>query len=118
VNPHDVNTYLSIRNGMQGGIYTYDFYYGPLPAGEIFLRCFEVTENIPLSEDRLTRSSKVKINRTKSFSKLVNEQQFTIYEGVWKDYYAARIEVWFKNAATQEEKKLVEKVYRVEGWQR
>lgn len=115
---HDTNTYLSVRNGFQGGMYMYDFSYGPLPAGEIYLKCFEATENIPLSVDRIRKASRVKIKPTKSFSKLVDKQEFSIYEGVWDDYYAARVEVWFKDAKTKEEKKLVEKVYRVEGWQR
>ena len=112
------DTYLQVWEGFQGGIYQYDFYYGPLPAGEIFLRCYEVTENIPLSESRLTQASTVEISATTTFSCLVNKQEFVIYEGVWGEYYAARIEVWFKNAETLQERKLLEKVYRVEGWQR
>ena len=114
----DANTYLTIRDGSQGGIYRYDFYYGPLPAGEIYLKCYEVTDDYRLSEYRLTKASRVKFDTTTSFTKLVDKQQFTIYEGDWGDYYAARIEVWYKNAATKEEKKLAEKVYRVEGWMR
>ena len=114
----DANTYLTIWNGSQGGIYRYDFYYGPLPAGEIYLKCYEVTDDYQLSEYRLTKASWVRFDTTTSFTKLVDKQQFTIYEGDWGDYYAARIEVWYKNAATGEEKKLVEKVYRVEGWMR
>lgn len=46
------------------------------------------------------------------------QQEFTIYEGDWGDYYAARIEVWHKDAQTGMERKLMEKVYRVEGWMR
>lgn len=114
----DADTYLNIWNDCQGGIYKYDLYYSSLPAGEIYLRCFEVTKNIPLSEDRLSESSRVVIDSTASFSKVVNQQVFTIYEGDWEDYYAARVEVWYKNAATKEDKKLLEKVYRVEGWMR
>ena len=53
-----------------------------------------------------------------SFSKLVDKKEFTIYEGDWEDYYAARIEVWHYDKATGKEKKLVEKIYRVEGWMR
>ena len=109
---------LQIWNGIQGGIYKYDFYYGPLPAGEIYLRCYEVTENIRLSADRIRESSKVTIDTTSSFSKVVDQLEFTIYEGDWGDYYAARIEVWHKNAKTGRETKLMEKVYRVEGWMR
>ncbi len=119
----DKNTYLQIWNGFQGGIYYYDFYYGPLPAGEIYLRCYEVTDNIRLSAktawgDRIYQSSRVAIGSTSSFSKIVSQQKFTIYEGVWGDYYAARIEVWHKDAKTGKETKLMEKVYRVEGWMR
>ena len=114
----DANTYLTIRDGSQGGIYRYDFYYGPLSAGEIYLKCYEVTDDYRLSETRLTKASRVKFDTTTSFTKLVDKHEFTIYEGDWGDYYAARIEVWYKNAATKEEKKLVEKVYRVEGWMR
>ena len=114
----NTDSYLQIWDGSQQGIYNYDFYYGPLPAGEIYLKCFEVTENIPLSDYRLKKASMVKIKGTSKFSKLVDKQRFTIYEGVWSDYYAARIEVWFKDAETGDEKKLMEKVYRVEGWMR
>ena len=119
----DTSRYLQIWNGSQGGIYTYDFYYGPISAGEIFLKCYEVTKNIRLSAktawgDRIYESSKVAIDSTSSFSKLVNQQEFTIYEGDWGDYYAARIEVWHKDAKSGQETKLMEKVYRVEGWMR
>lgn len=109
---------LQIYQGSQGGIYLYDFYYGALPAGDIYLRCYEVTENLQLSEDRIYESSKISVGATYSFSKLVEQQEFTIYEGDWGDYYAARIEVWHKDAQTGMERKLMEKVYRVEGWMR
>ncbi len=111
-------TYLQIWNDSQGGMYKYDFYYGSLGPGEVFLRCYEVTSNIPLSEDRLIEESRVSVSPQKQFGMVVNKQSFTIYEGDWDDYYAARIEVWFKNAETNRESKLLEKVYRVEGWMR
>lgn len=114
----DKETYLQVWQGYQGGIYTYDFYYPSLPAGDIFLRCYEVTENIPLSEDILKRHSRVSVDPTNSFSKLVNQNEFTIYEGDWEDYYAARIEVWFRDSVSKQERKLCEKIYRVEGWMR
>lgn len=114
----DINTYLQIWNDCQGGLYKYDFYYGGLESGEIFLRCYEVTSNTPLSEDRLIEQSRVKISPQKQFGKVVNKQSFAIYEGDWDDYYAARVEVWFKSSETNKECKLMEKVYRVEGWMR
>lgn len=114
----NTDTYLQIQNDYQGGIYLYDFYYGALPAGEIYLKCYEVTENLPLSEERILEASKVSIERSTSFTQLVSRQRFTIFEGEWGDYYAARIEVWHRDADTQQEQKLYEKVYRVEGWMR
>ena len=114
----DKNAYLQIWNDCQGGLYIYDFYYGNLESGEVFLRCYEVTSNTPLSEDRLIEQSRVEIPPQKQFGKVVNKQSFTIYEGDWDDYYAARIEVWFKSSETNKENKLMEKVYRVEGWMR
>lgn len=114
----NIDSYLQIQNDIQGGMYLYDFYYGALPAGDIYLKCYEVTENLPLSEERILEASKVSIERSTSFTQLVSKQRFTIYEGEWGDYYAARIEVWHRDADTQQEQKLYEKVYRVEGWMR
>lgn len=114
----NIDSYLQIQNDFQGGMYLYDFYYGALPAGEIYLKCYEVTENLPLSEERILEASKVSIEHSTSFKQLVSKQRFTIYEGEWGDYYAARIEVWHRDAYTQQEQKLCEKVYRVEGWMR
>lgn len=112
------DTYLQIYDDFQGGKYMYDFYHGSLPAGEIYLKCYEATKNTPLSPESITSKSKVNVKETDTFAQLVNKQEFTIYEGVWDDYYAARIEVWHKDAKTKEEKKLLEKIYRVEGWER
>lgn len=114
----DTDTYLQVWSDFQGGMYMYDLYYATLPEGEIFLRCYEATKNIPLSEERILEESRVSINPTTSFSKLVSRKRFTIYEGDWEDYYAARIEVWHRNAETKQEMKLTEKVYRVDGWMR
>lgn len=112
----DVSSFLQVWG--EKGFYNYDFYYDAIPAGEVFLRCYEATKNIPLSEDKIAEASLVQIDSTFSFSQIVNQKLFTIFEGDYEDYYAARIEVWHRNAKTGEENKLLEKVYRVEGWMR
>ena len=112
------DTWLQIWNDFQGGMYTYEFHHPALEEGWIYLRCYEATENIPLSPERISAASMVATPSTTSFSKVVEKQCFTIYPGDWGDYYAARIEVWHKDAKTGKERKLMEKVYRVEGWQR
>jgi hypothetical protein len=43
---------------------------------------------------------------------------FTIYEGDWGKPYAARFEVWFKPDAGGAERKLAERTFKIEGWQR
>lgn len=109
---------LQVWNDFQGGLYQYSFYYPELPDGDVFLRCFEVTENIELSISRLRKASTVKVIDHTEFGMIADKQNFTIYEGDWGDYYVARIEVWYKNARTGKETKLLEKIYRVEGWMR
>jgi hypothetical protein len=118
VDSTESDTFLQIWNDFQGGMYMYDFYHPALEEGWIYLRCYEATENIPLSPERISEASMVATPSTTSFSKVVEKQCFTIYPGDWGDYYAARIEVWHKDAKTGKERKLMEKVYRVEGWMR
>ena len=114
----DTDSYLRIWNDHQGGMYKYDFYYGALPAGDIYLKCFEVTENKQLSADSILQATMVSIENSSTFAQIVCKQPFTIFEGDWGEYYAARIEVWHRDAATLQEQKLYEKIYRVEGWMR
>lgn len=114
----DTSTYLQVSG--EAGSYCYSFYYTGLPAGKIFLKCFEATENIPLSEDRIPERSAVSVGSTEGFPfhQMVDHQCFTIYEGDYEDYYAARMEVWFRDSLSGAERKLTEKVYRVDGWMR
>lgn len=114
----DRESWLQIWNSYQGGIYCYDFYYPALPEGTIYLKCYEAGKNKRLSADWLGKDTSVPHKATKSFSKLVDRQQFTIYEGDWGEYYAVRVEVWHKDKRTHKDTKLMEKTYRMEGWMR
>lgn len=113
----DTNSYLQIWR-TQGGIYKYDFYYPSLPGGTIFLKCFEVGKNEILSSENVKKKSLVQHPSTTSFSKIVEQQEFMIYEGDWDDFYAVRVEVWHKEKASKKETKLLEKIYRMDGWSR
>lgn len=118
VDSTDTASYLQIWKDYEGGRYTYDFSYPALPAGTVFLKCYEAGDNIPLSTDVMRRNTFVPCTATLSFSTLVNKREFVIYEGDWGDYYAVRVEVWHRDSVTHQESKLMEKVYRMEGWMR
>ena len=113
----DTTSWLQIWNGMQGGIYHYSLYWTCLDDGEIYLRCYEVTENIRLSSDQVKSSTTTQIIGHNEFGQVVDHKRFTIYEGDWEDYYAVRVEVWHKPIKGTPHK-LMEKVYRMEGWMR
>lgn len=117
IDSSDTNSYLQIWRTL-GGCYTYDFYYPSLPAGTIFLRCFEAGTNDPLSENAIADFSAVGHSATTDFSQIVKKEKFTIYEGDWDEYYAARVEVWHRDSLTQQEQILLEKYYLVDGYMR
>ena len=113
----DSNSWLQIWNGEQGGIYHYAFYWPALSDGEIYLRCFEATKNTELSASRLKPRTTVRVLGHNEFGQVVPPTEFTIYEGDWEDYYAVRVEVWHKPTGGKPHK-LMEKIYRMEGWMR
>ncbi len=113
----DSNSWLQIWNGEQGGIYHYAFYWPALSDGEIYLRCFEATKDTELSASRLKPKTTVRVFGHNEFGQVVPPTEFTIYEGDWEDYYAVRVEVWHK-PTEGEPHKLMEKIYRMEGWMR
>ena len=114
----DKVTWLRIHGGTQGGYYNYVYFSPPLPDGFLYLKCYEVTENIPLSEQRVAMRSHNPVRGHSSFGQAGGAGYFTIYEGSFGDYYAVRVEVWFHDSSTDDEKMLNSKVYKMEGWQR
>ena len=121
---HIVDKDFFIYNGFQPGLYSYTFWTKRIDKGEIYLKAFEVTEKVQLSANRLkTRSIMSVSNSTDSLkmfqiNKNENSSHFTIYEGDWGKPYAARFELWFIPDDGGKERKLAEKIYKVEGWQR
>ena len=67
---------------------------------------------------RIRERSAVHVQGHTSFGKIVDREEFTVYEGDWEDYYAVRVEVWHRNTITGKERRLLQKVYRMEGWMR
>lgn len=108
-----------LRNGMQPGIYNLTLRLNPGEPGVTYLKAYEVTKGTSLSEGRLYDSSNERIGWAQDpEEKFLYENEFTIYEGDWGKPYAARIEVWFKPDSGKPERKLTERICKIEGWQR
>jgi len=108
-----------LQVGMQPGIYGVVYSLNPGEPGSVYLKAFEVTKGTPLSVDRLASASKTRMTwSTEPSERFGAKAGFTIYEGDWGKPYAARFEVWFKPDAGKTERKLAERIFKIEGWQR
>ncbi|WP_338769322.1 hypothetical protein WAF17_09605 [Bernardetia sp. ABR2-2B] len=105
---------LIIGSYFQPGIYTYYTDFKPKELGYFYIKAFEITSNDRLSEERITRSSKISVE---DFTNQIYTGEFTIYEGSFGDKYAGRIELWF-SPKNGKEYKITERNYIVEGWMR
>lgn len=114
----DSLTYLQIHEGSQPGIYEYDLYAPALSDGYVFLKCYEVTEDIRLSKESITECTKVSFAGHEAFGQIVSRQEFTIYEGSWDEPYAVRVEAWHHDKARHQSRLLTSKIYKLEGWMR
>ncbi len=113
--PDDTSSWLVLQTGFQGGIYKYYLYVPELPAGQVWLECYEITDNVRLS---ISTDRTIQEINPDSCSRVLPPCEFTIYNGIWGEHYAARIEAWYKDSATRHKRKLAESVYKVEGWMR
>jgi len=67
----------------------------------------------------LPKRSSIKVeNATNELMTFRRDNHFTIYEGDWGRPYAVRFEVWFRPDNNGQERKLIEKIYKIEGWMR
>jgi hypothetical protein len=108
-----------LRKSFQPGLYDSVVWVNAGKAGMIYLKAFEVTKGTALSVDRLQERSNEWIGWSDDPDELFfSNTHFTIYEGDWGKPYAARFEVWFVPDSGGPERKLMEKVFKIEGWQR
>jgi hypothetical protein len=108
-----------LLTGMQPGIYGVAYSLNPGEAGSVFLKAFEVTQGTPLSVKELEGRSKTRMAwSTEAKQRFGAKAGFTIYEGDWGKPYAARFEVWFSPDSGKPTRKLAERVFKIEGWQR
>ncbi len=106
-------------SGMQPGIYGVIYSLNPGEPGSVYLKAFEVTRGTPLSVDRLKGKSETRMTwSTNTSERFGAKAGFTIYEGDWGKPYAALFEVWFKPDSGEPDRKLAERIFRIEGWMR
>lgn len=110
---------IELRESFQPGIYDAWIWLNPGEPGMIYLKAFEVTQGTRLSADRLRERSNEWVGWSDDADELfLSNTHFTIYEGDWDKPYAARFEVWFMPDQGGPERKLLERVFEIEGWQR
>ncbi len=110
---------FQLYNSFQGGLYEYDLWLNTMDSGTVYLRAFEITNNTELSESRLKERSSIRIFDTGGqVYRFGTDSHFTIYEGDWEQFYGARFEVWFEPDNGDEEYKILEKNYVIQGWMR
>jgi hypothetical protein len=97
----------------------YDFYmwHKPTEKGEIYIKAFEITKNQRLSEWKLTNRTKNTITELSDDFKVYTGRT-VIDEGTFEKYYPVRFELWFKSFQDGTERKLTEKSYLIDGWDR
>lgn len=118
VDSTDINSWLRIHDEFQPGIYEVQYFSRALPDGYLYLKCFEATEDIALSPDRIFQRTKKEVDHHTEFGPVGGYSVFTLYEGDMGDFYAVRVEVWHHDAKTNKEKMLCQKIYRMQGWER
>jgi hypothetical protein len=108
-----------LLTGMQPGIYGVAYSLNPGEPGSVHLKAFEVTQGIPLSVNELEDRSKARMKWSTNLQERFGARAgCKIYEGDWGKPYAARFEVWFSPESGKPSRKLAERVFKIEGWQR
>ena len=113
----------------QPGEYRYMANVPAIPEkGKIYLKLYEATTNLPLSEHDVKTSTTLLVepSDTSRIYKMTDKEpnrwnatnEFTIHEGSWGDYYAARVELWYQPESGGEEQLLHSVIYQIEGWSR
>lgn len=111
------------------GMYSYRALVPAIPEkGEIYLKLYEATSNFPLSEANVKYNSTISVEpsdtsviyqmKEGSFSVTNDKEYFMIKEGSWGDYYAARVELWYKPISGGKPQLLNTAIYKIEGWSR
>lgn len=109
---------LNLRQLSQPGIYQATSWVNAREPGNLYLKAFEVTQGTPLSAKSLKSDSAEQMGWSDNPAELfLSNTRFSIYEGDWGQPYAARFEVWFSPDSGAGDRKLLERNFKIEGWQ-
>ena len=117
---------ITLKELSQRGTYQATSWINPGEPGSVYLKAFEVTKNTPLSAQLLQLESTEQVGWSESPDELfMANANIKIDEGSWGQPYAARFEVWFSPDAGASgafqggsgDRKLLEKVFKIEGWE-
>ncbi len=110
---------FDLQKSFQPGLYDFFICANPGEPGLLYLKAFEVTRGTPLSAADLKEDSNEWAGWSDNPAELFfANSTFTIGEGDWGKPYAARFEVWFVPDSGAPERKLMENIFKIEGWQR
>lgn len=109
---------LDLYQGLQPGLYQARIWANPGAPGRVFLKAYEITQGTPLSAKRLATASSERMGWSADPQALfLADSPITIYEGDWGQPYAARFELWFQPDRGGPARKLLERNFKIEGWQ-
>ena len=116
---------IELKDLSQPGLYQVTSWLNPGESGSVYLKAFEVTQNTPLSAQLLRLESEERMGWSDRDELFMANADIKIDEGSWGKPYAARFEVWFSPdvgtgdspEGTLRDRKLLESVFKIEGWQ-
>ena len=103
-----------VGDGYNG--YVFYFWYKPETAGEIYIKGYEASNNISLTYSNLEENTLNEIQKG-SENYVLFKGESIISEGTMGKYFPARFEVWF-TSKNKSQKKVLEKLYIIDGWDR
>lgn len=99
------------------GLYKYELWINRMPKGEVYLKTLETSTNTPIKLDKIRNESTIQIyNPTDSvtLSHMTKESTPFYFDNYnQSETQTIRVELWFKNYASGQEKKLLEKLYKI-----
>lgn len=117
---HSPNVYglpeIYAVNGHSGGVYAIHAYVNPGERGHLYLKVYDTTSDRRIKIRGETRRWDGWSGDSGKLFLYLSEVR--LHNGGWDSYYPARFELWFVPTSGAEERKLVENVVLVKGWNR